>query len=137
LNLEVEGELVVLERNDAEILTEDIPGWLVSTDGADTVALDVTLSDDLIQEGLARELVNKIQNLRKTKGLEVTDRIDIFVKNHPELSHAIELNKNYICAETLGSSLTLLDQINDPESTEIELSENLFTVLTISKHEKT
>jgi isoleucyl-tRNA synthetase len=131
--LVLNGETVMVSRADVEILTEDIPGWLVAAEGAYTVALDVTISEQLKEEGLARELVNKIQNLRKTTGLEVTDRIDIIVKNHPELTAAVENNKAYICAETLGNTLELLsiEQISD--GVEVELTEELTTEIAISK----
>ena len=131
--LVLNGETVMVSRTDVEILTEDIPGWLVAAEGAYTVALDVTISEQLKEEGLARELVNKIQNLRKTKGLEVTDRIDIIVKNHPELTAAVENNKAYICAETLGNTLELLSVEQITGGVEVELTEELTTEIAISK----
>jgi len=131
--LVLNGETVMVSRADVEILTEDIPGWLVAAEGAYTVALDVTISEQLKEEGLARELVNKIQNLRKTTGLEVTDRIDIIVKNHPELTAAVENNKAYICAETLGNTLELLSIEQISGGVEVELTEELTTEIAISK----
>jgi isoleucyl-tRNA synthetase len=131
--LVLNGETVMVSRADVEILTEDIPGWLVAAEGAYTVALDVTISEQLKEEGLARELVNKIQNLRKTTGLEVTDRIDIIVKNHPELTAAVENNKAYICAETLGNTLELLSVEQISGGVEVELTEELTTEIAISK----
>ena len=131
--LVLKGETVMVSRTDVEILTEDIPGWLVAAEGAYTVALDVTISEQLKEEGLARELVNKIQNLRKTTGLEVTDRIDIIVKNHPELTAAVENNKAYICAETLGNTLELLSVEQITGGVEVELTEELTTEIAISK----
>ena len=133
LALEVEGQSLNLTLEDVEIFTDDIPGWLVASEGAYTVALDVSLNESLIEEGLARELVNKIQNLRKTSGLEVTDRIKIIVQNHPALTAAIENNKAYICAETLGSSLTVDNEGVFPEGIPIELTEDISTVITITK----
>jgi isoleucyl-tRNA synthetase len=131
--LVLNGETVMVSRADVEILTEDIPGWLVAAEGAYTVALDVTISEQLKEEGLARELVNKIQNLRKTTGLEVTDRINIIVKNHPELTAAVENNKAYICAETLGNTLELLSAEQISGAVEVELTEELTTEIAISK----
>ena len=131
--LELNGEKVMVSRTDVEILTEDIPGWLVAAEGAYTVALDVTLDASLKEEGLARELVNKIQNLRKTSGLEVTDRIDIIVKNHPELTAAVENNKAYICAETLGNTLELSSVEEILGAVQVELTEELTTQLAITK----
>lgn len=131
--LELNGEKVMVSRTDVEILTEDIPGWLVAAEGAYTVALDVTIDAPLKEEGLARELVNKIQNLRKTSGLEVTDRIDIIVKNHPELTAAVENNKAYICAETLGNTLELSSVEEILGAVQVELTEELTTQVAITK----
>lgn len=131
--LELNGETVMVSRTDVEILTEDIPGWLVAAEGAYTVALDVTIDASLKEEGLARELVNKIQNLRKTSGLEVTDRIDIIVKNHPELTAAVENNKAYICAETLGNTIELSSVDEILGAVQVELTEELTTQLAITK----
>jgi isoleucyl-tRNA synthetase len=132
-SLQIEGEPVEISNDDVEIFTDDIPGWLVASEGAHTVALDVNLSESLIEEGLARELVNKIQNLRKTSGLEVTDRIEIIVQNHPLITAAIENNKNYICAETLGESLKVVDAEIIDQGTGVELTEEISTVVAISK----
>lgn len=131
--IQVENQTVDLSMEDVEIFTDDIPGWLVASEGAYTIALDVTLSDELVQEGLARELVNKIQNLRKTSGLEVTDRIEIIVQNHPLLSAAIENNKTYICAETLGASLEIRSDGAVSGGFPVELTEEISTVVSISK----
>ena len=116
-----------------EILTDDIPGWLVATEGAYTVALDVQLDENLIHEGLARELVNKIQNLRKLSGMEVTDRIDIQIQHHPALQSAIEHNKTYICAETLGNKLELINNQAVSGGQKVELTDEIVTEIAISK----
>ncbi len=133
LAVDVEGQEIVLSPEDVEIFTEDIPGWLVASEGPYTVALDVTLSESLVEEGLARELVNKIQNLRKVSGLEVTDTIEIIVQNHPALTAAIENNKTYICAETLGASLTIVNNGAASGGTLVELTDEISTLITISK----
>jgi isoleucyl-tRNA synthetase len=133
LAVDVEGQEIVLSPEDVEILTEDIPGWLVASEGPFTVALDVTLSEGLIEEGLARELVNKIQNLRKVSGLEVTDTIEIIVQNHPALTAAIENNKTYICAETLGASLTIVNNGAVSGGTLVEITDEISTLINISK----
>jgi isoleucyl-tRNA synthetase len=133
LAVDVEGQEIVLSPEDVEIFTEDIPGWLVASEGSYTVALDVTLSESLVEEGLARELVNKIQNLRKVSGLEVTDTIEIIVQNHPALTAAIENNKTYICAETLGASLTIVNNGAASGGTLVELTDEISTLITISK----
>jgi isoleucyl-tRNA synthetase len=131
--LDLEGETFEIGRTDVEILTEDIPGWLVAAEGAYTVALDIQISEVLREEGLARELVNKIQNLRKTKGLEVTDRIDIVVKNRPGLSAAVANNKAYICAETLGNKLELTEESTISDGVAVELTEEIHTEIRILK----
>jgi isoleucyl-tRNA synthetase len=133
LMVEINGTSVHVLREDVEILTDDIPGWLVATEGAHTVALDVQLDAELINEGLARELVNKIQNLRKLSGLEVTDRIDIQIQNHPALQSAIEHNKTYICAETLGNKLELINNQAVSGGQKVELTEDIATEIAISK----
>jgi isoleucyl-tRNA synthetase len=133
LQLSIEGQELSISMEDVEIFTDDIPGWLVASEGANTVALDVSLTESLIQEGLARELVNKIQNIRKNSGLEVTDRIDIIVQNHPALAAAIENNKTYICAETLGASLTIVNEGAVSNGSEVELTEDISTVVAITK----
>ena len=133
LAIEVEGQTIQLNSDDVEIFTEDIPGWLVASEGAHTVALDVTLSEELKEEGLARELVNKIQGIRKSSGLEVTDSIEIVVGFHPALTKAIENNKSYICAETLGASLTIVNQDPSANGSVVEITDEISVAITISK----
>ena len=102
---EVNGENIVLDMADFEILTDDIPGWLVTTEGGLTVAMDITLSDELKQEGIARELVNRIQNFRKEAGLEVTDKISLTVETSDNIAKAITENAAYICDEVLATGI--------------------------------
>ncbi len=108
---EINGESISLDATDFTIVAQDIPGWLVSSEGNLTVALDVTLSADLKAEGIARELVNRVQNLRKDSGLEVTDRILLKVETNEEIRKAIETNSSYICNEVLANDVvfTILD----------------------------
>jgi isoleucyl-tRNA synthetase len=106
LEIEVEGERIELGLDDVDILTEDIPGWQVATTGKVTIALDITITEDLQQEGLARELVNRIQTLRKQKGLAVTDTIEVEVSADDTLQQAIAAYQDYICRETLAKQLT-------------------------------
>lgn len=105
MKLEVEGEDVLLNAEDIEILSEDIPGWQVASDGGLTVALDIHLDDALLEEGTARELVNRIQNIRKSLGLNVTDRINVKVENLEGISNAIHAHSSYIQNETLADTL--------------------------------
>ena len=102
---EVDGVSIELDMNDFEITAQDIPGWIVSTDGNLTVALDVTLSDELKSEGIARELVNRVQNLRKDSGLEVTDRILLKVDTNELIQNAVLANKEYVCNEVLANDV--------------------------------
>ena len=96
---------------DVEILTEDMPGWLVMNEGSMTIALDIELSTELIEEGIARELINRIQNLRKSSGLEVTDRISIVLENKQPAAAAVAHFNEYICSQVLATSLTLSDNV--------------------------
>ena len=109
-----------MDLNDFEIQTADIPGWLVFSEAELTVALDVTLTEELIEEGIAREFVNRIQNLRKNSGLEVTDRINLSISSHDKIDRAINNNLNYICSETLADSLEIVTQMSGGTLVEIE-----------------
>ncbi|WP_341220448.1 isoleucine--tRNA ligase [Polaribacter atrinae] len=116
--LEINGKNITLELSDVEISSKDIEGWLVANEGSLTVALDVTITEDLRKEGVARELVNRIQNARKDTGLEVTDRIKLTVLNFENLQKSITDNKDYIMSETLTKELVFVDELNN--GTEIE-----------------
>ncbi len=131
--LNIDGQQVEITLGDVEILSEDIPGWLVANEGNLTVALDVTITDELRNEGIARELINRIQNLRKEKGYEVTDKIELFVQKHHEITPAILSNNDYICSETLAEELNYTEQINDKEKTEIALTDDIQTFVLINK----
>ena len=113
LDVNCNGKIITLELGDVEITSQDIEGWLVANEGAITVALDVTISEELREEGIARELVNRIQNLRKDSGFEVTDRIFVQLQNDKEISQAVKTNLKYIKAETLTDKLEIVEQIND------------------------
>ena len=112
LDIEINGKSIRLQLDDVEITSQDIEGWLVANQGAITVALDVTISEPLRAEGIARELVNRIQNLRKDSGFEVTDRIAVFLKADENIENAIKLNLEYIKLETLTEELHLVDQLD-------------------------
>ena len=103
---DIDGENIALDLNDFEILAQDIPGWLVSTEGGLTVALDITISEELKSEGIARELVNRVQNLRKDSGLEVTDKIRLTVECASEIQAAIAQNEEYVCNEVLPTEIS-------------------------------
>jgi isoleucyl-tRNA synthetase len=111
--IELDGKMINLELSDVEISSKDIEGWLVANEGSITVALDVTISEDLRREGVARELINRIQNARKDRGLEVTDRIKLTILKFGDLQESIDNNKEYIMSETLTEELVFVDQLID------------------------
>ena len=113
LDVECNGKIITLELGDVEITSQDIEGWLVANEGAITVALDVTISEELREEGIARELVNRIQNLRKDSGFEVTDRISVQLQEDHQITQAVKTNLEYIKAETLTDSLEIVEQVNN------------------------
>ncbi|QBA65204.1 isoleucine--tRNA ligase [Muriicola soli] len=129
--LEIENKSIILQLEEVEISSEDIEGWLVASAGGLTVALDVTIDDDLRKEGIARELVNRIQNLRKESGFEVTDKIDIKVLKDGFVEKAIESNMQYIKTETLTADLALEEKLDT--GTAIVFDE-VNTKLFIQKH---
>ena len=131
--LTVEGEEVLLDMNDVEIITQDIPGWLVATEGSITVALDITITQELKEEGIAREFINRIQNLRKDSGFEVNDRISLKILQHSEINEAIIKNKNYICSETLATELNLVEKLEQNNGVVVELDENVSTIMSVEK----
>ena len=132
-HLDVDGIDVELTLEDALISTQDIPGWAVTSEGNFTVALDMTITDELFNEGLARELVNRVQTLRKNTGLEVTDRIEIFIEKNEKLENAVAKFGDYICGETLASAITMMEQLTGENVLEDELTDNVKVRLTIKK----
>ena len=120
--VKVENEEMPIALEDVEILSEDIPGWLVANNGTLTVALDVTISNELKNEGVARELINRIQNIRKSKGLDVTDHVNVKIKPQQDIADAVNQFKNYICSEILADELELTDALNG-EAEQIEIDE--------------
>jgi isoleucyl-tRNA synthetase len=113
---------------DVEIIAEDVPGWQVANLGKLTVALDVTITDQLKQEGTAREFINRVQNLRKSSGLEVTDRINVRLSDHTHISEAVNNNLSYICAEILADSILTDNKLTEGEKTEIDGNEILIAI---------
>ncbi|RLD29851.1 MAG: isoleucine--tRNA ligase, partial [Bacteroidetes bacterium] len=129
--VEINGDSITLELADVEITSQDIEGLLVANEGALTVALDVTLTEDLRNEGIARELVNRIQNLRKDSGFDVTDRIDVMLQKNDKIVKAIQSNIEYIKTETLTEDIEIMDNVNNG----IEISfDDVNTKLFIKKH---
>lgn len=131
ITLELDTKNIILELQDVEISSQDIEGWLVASSGSITVALDITIDEALRSEGIARELVNRIQNLRKDSGFEVTDKIDVRVKRDKNLEAAVTPNLDYIKTETLTADLKFEDSLE--VGTEIAFDE-INTILHIQKH---
>ena len=129
----IEGEAVRLVPEDVEILTEDIPGWQVASEGNLTVALDIHVTPELKLEGIARELINRIQNLRKESGFEVTDKIELTVGRHPDLTEALEKFGDYICTQTLAVKLNLVDTSEMTADQLVEIEPGLETLISVKK----
>jgi len=127
--LVISGKSIILTSEDVEITSQDIPGWLVANANGITVALDITINEELKEEGIARELVNRIQNLRKDSGFEVTDKIKVKIQRFGDLEKAVLSNENYIKSETLTNELIFEDHL---EGLEIEF-DDIKTKIVISK----
>ncbi|MGE4586753.1 MAG: isoleucine--tRNA ligase, partial [Mangrovibacterium sp.] len=131
--MEVSGQSVRLSVTDVEISTEDIPGWLVATDGDLTIALDLSLTEELKQEGIAREFINKIQNIRKDKNFEVTDRISLKIVRDDCYNEAVSNFKDYICSQTLARELNLVDALDDGQGTIVEIEQDVEALISVEK----
>ena len=107
----INGQQIILTTEDVEIISEDIPGWQVANEGKLTVALDITVSDDLRYEGIAREFVNRIQNIRKENGFDVTDKITVLIEDHEFVREAVKRHSGYIASQTLATAVTLTDSL--------------------------
>ncbi|MGE4287134.1 MAG: isoleucine--tRNA ligase [Salinivirgaceae bacterium] len=130
---ELDGHKVLINNEDVEILSEDIPGWLVANEGPLTVALDITVTDELRNEGIAREFINRIQNIRKESGFEVTDKINIKIAKHEAINDAISAHKNYISAQTLALSIELVAVLEQKTAKLVELDDDIATSILIEK----
>jgi len=120
-DLHINGEIISLSLEDVEIQPEDVPGWLVASEGGLTIALDINLTEELKQEGIAREFINKIQNIRKESDFEVTDRIVLQIQKHDFYNLAVVNFKDYISNQTLASELVMVDQLDEENSTLVEI----------------
>jgi isoleucyl-tRNA synthetase len=128
----VENQEVNLDLDDVEIISEDIPGWLVANEGKITVALDINLTQELIEEGIAREFVNRIQNLRKESGFNVVDKINIYILSNPNLNSAITKFDEYICSQTLANSIKIVDKMEQKDNISVKVN-NFETQLSVTK----
>ena len=130
-NLELDGEVFQITTDDVEIISEDIPGWLVANEGRLTVALDITVTEELLHEGIAREFVNRIQNIRKDSGFEVTDKIRVVIEDLPFVSAAVKKHSDYIASQTLALDISLAssDKLSAAEAKEIDIEDQMVKVL--------
>ena len=120
IKLCVEGVDAVIETADVEIYSEDVPGWTVANEGALTVALDVEVTDELRQEGIAREIVKKIQTMRKECGLDIVDRIIVNISKNSVSDDAVNKFADYICNQVLADSLQVVDNNDNGEAVELD-----------------
>ncbi len=122
--IEVGGERLAVTPADFEITSEDMPGWLVASEGKLTVALDITITDELRREGVARELINRIQNIRKDSGFEVTDKIDVQIEAQPEIAAAVETFRDYIAQQTLAVEISAEKNVDGQFVVESDIDDN-------------
>jgi isoleucyl-tRNA synthetase len=130
----INGQQIVLTTEDVEIISEDIPGWQVANDGKLTVALDITVSDDLRYEGIAREFVNRIQNIRKENGFDVTDKITVLIEDHEFVREAVTRHASYIASQTLATAVKLTDTFTGNNVRDVEVDEVVVKV-SVSKND--
>ena len=131
VTLDADGTPAVIEKADVEIISQDIPGWLVANEGSVTVALDVTVSDELKAEGIARDIVNRIQNIRKSRGFDITDRITLVFEPDAETDNAVKTFADYIARQVLADAVTVAPvsslsgvETLDLDGTEIKVAVN-------------
>lgn len=126
---------IELEISDVEILTQDIPGWLVTTEKGVTIAIDVRITEALKNEGIAREMINRIQHLRKELGFDVTDKITIYCEKNVFIEEAVKHFKHYICSETLANDILIDEFYDEDKKNIIEINEHKIKVqLTKTKY---
>ena len=132
-SLQAGSQLVALTLEDVEIISEDIPGWLVANEGVLTVALDISISEELRQEGMARELINRIQNLRKESGFEVTDKIRVEISRHERVNASVKAYGSYIGSQTLAEEVSLVESLDNGSSKQIDIDEDVLINIRVSK----
>lgn len=133
LSIEVEGEKVIISLDEVEIIAEDIPGWSVASKAGLTVALDISMTPELINEGNARELVNRVQNIRKERNFELTDKILLHIVDNTDLKNSINQFSDYICREILAIGIDWVPQLDDTEGVEVEINDQKLTILVRQK----
>ncbi len=127
------GQAIRLSLDDVEIISEDIPGWLVANEGTITVALDINITEELRQEGVARELINRIQNIRKESGFDVTDKINVVLQKHELINDAVETHGIYIGSQTLAKNIKLTDKLENNTGKRIEFDDDIFIKISVSR----
>jgi isoleucyl-tRNA synthetase len=131
---DVDGQNIqITNKVDSEVITLDIPGSLVASEENLTIILDTTMTEDLRQEGIAREFINRIQNIRKDSGFDVTDKIHIKIQKHEAINEALDTYKNYIAGQTLATELKLVDALNGNNSKVIEIDDDIQTLIMINR----
>ena len=133
VTIEIEGQPVTISLEEVEIRTEDLPGFQTASMGQLVVALDTSLTPELIREGIAREVINRIQNLRRDNGYEVTDKITVKLASHPQADEAVKENIHYICSETLAISFDIVSEIAEMDKQQVELTDSISTFIFINK----
>ena len=131
--IEAGGETILLSLEDVEIISEDIPGWLVANEGTITVALDIGITEELRMEGVARELINRIQNIRKESGFDVTDKINVLIERHELINNAVNIHNKYIGSQTLAISVSLRDSIENNHSKRIDIDDDVFINIRVTR----
>jgi isoleucyl-tRNA synthetase len=127
------GQKITLTLDDVEIVSEDIPGWLVANEGSLTIALDIHITEELRQEGVARELINRIQNIRKESGFDVTDRIQVLIEKHHLINDAIVSHGKYIGSQTLAESVTLAETLENNHSKRIDIDDDVYINIRVTR----
>ena len=117
---DIDSQQATIERGDVEVISEDIPGWLVANEGNLTVALDITVTDELHREGIARELVNRIQNIRKTSGFDITDKIDVAIASNAETDQAVREYRDYMSRQVLANTFEIVDNLSGESVSELD-----------------
>lgn len=117
---DIDGQQATIEKDDVEVISEDIPGWLVANEGNLTVALDITVTDELRREGVARELVNRIQNIRKTSGFDITDKIDVYIASNEETDQAMKEYRDYMSRQVLANTFEIVDTLSGEGVSELD-----------------
>lgn len=117
---DIDGQQATIEKGDVEVISEDIPGWLVANEGNITVALDITVTDELHREGIARELVNRIQNIRKTSGFDITDKIDVAIASNVETDQAVKEYRDYMSRQVLANTFEVVDNLSGESVSELD-----------------